>query len=453
MKRNVFIPALTELQRRELQTVRHAADCNFHGLLDTYRLVDAPDLDFDALLAELRRRLQAFGGSVDAIIAHWDFPTSVLVPILCRDFGIPTPSLESVLKCEHKYWSRLEQKASVPELIPRFCRFDPFSADPLAQIELDFPFWIKPVKSFCSQLGFRINDANDFHAAMKTVRAEITRLGNPFEQALAHADVPDHVRQANSYTCLAEEIMNGEQFALEGSVYNGDVQVHGVLDMGRGEHELTIERLDYPSRLPASVQERAIDACKRYLTHIGFDNGCFNAEFMWDRQKDKLWFIECNTRISQSHSELFIDVDGISNHEVAIDVALGDRPRMPYREGRCRVAAKFVVARFEDAYVVRVPTQGQIDELKKRFPSLAVVIDVEPGMRLSELPNQDSYSYHVATLYLGAANRDELQARYQECLDVLEFQYAPLDAGRVADELARLVVGGGEFSEDARWQP
>ena len=429
MNRNVFVPALTETQRQELQTVKHAADCNFHGLLDTDRLVDAPDLDFDELLAGIRKQLKAFDGSVDAIIAHWDFPTSVLVPILCKEFGIPTPSLESVFKCEHKYWSRLEQEQSIPEMIPAFCSFDPFSDDPLSQINLEFPFWIKPVKSFSSQLGFRIENAEEFHEAMEIVRAEIPHMGKPFEQALMHADVPEHIRRATSYTCLAEEIMSGVQAAPEGSVFNGEVQVHGILDMGKDEEGRTIDRLYYPSTFPRDVQERMVKACKRFLGHIGFDNGCFNAEFMWDRERDKLWLIEFNTRISQSHSEMFIAVDGMSNHEVAIDVALGDRPAMPHREGSSNIAAKFILSRFEeDALVTRVPSRAEIDVLKARFPGLVVLVDVKPGMRLGELPNQDSYSWHVATLYLGASNREELDARYRECVESLQFEYVPVGA-------------------------
>lgn len=428
MKRNIFFPALTELQRQELQTVMRANDCNFHGVLDTWRLVDAPDLDFDELLAEVRDHLKAFDGSVDAIIAHWDFPTSALVPILCKEFGLPSPSLESVLKCEHKYWSRLEQKRAVPEMVPRFCSFDPFSDDPLDHIDLAFPFWIKPVKSFSSQLGFRINDAEDFREAIETVRAEIAHMARPFEQALAHARLPDEIRRANSYTCVAEEIMHGEQYAPEGSVFNGQVHVHGILDMGKDEQERTIDRLYYPTTLPRHMQARMIDACERFLKQIDFDNGCFNAEFMWDRERDKLWLIEVNTRISQSHSELFIDVDGMSNHAVAIDVALGEKPQIPRGKGRHRVAGKFILSKFEDAVVTRVPAQAEIERLQQRFPGLDVLIDVRPGMRLEDLPNQDSYSYHVATLYLGASNRQELLAHYQACVDALKFEYAPIDA-------------------------
>lgn len=439
MKRNIFFPALTDLHREELQTVKLVTDYNFHGLLDTWRLIDAPDLDFDELLGELRKELEAFDGSIDAIIAHWDFPTSVLVPILCRELGLPSPSVESVLKCEHKYWSRLEQQRSVPDMVPKFCSFDPFRDDALAQIDLEFPFWIKPVKSFSSQLGFRIGNVEEFREAMDIVRAEISHMGRPFEQALAHADLPEAIRRTNSYTCLAEAILSGDQCAAEGSVFNGEVQVHGILDMGKDEQGRTIDRLEYPSTLPQSVQDQMIECSKRFLAHIGFDNGCFNAEFMWNRDRNKLCLIEFNTRISQSHAEMFIDVDGMSNHEVAIDVALGMRPEMPYRKGNSRVAGKFIITLFEeDALVTKVPTQAQIDDLKSRFPGLDVLIDVKPGMQLSELTNQDSYSWHVGTLFLGAASREELLERYRTCLDVLEFEYVPLDCTTPDTPLAQL---------------
>lgn len=439
MSRNIFFPALTELQREELQTVRQAADYNFHGLLDVERLVESPDIDFDELLDAIRKELIAFDGSVDAIIAHWDFPTSVLVPVICRELGLPSPSVESVLKCEHKYWSRREQEKSVPDMVPKYCSFDPFDDDALKKIDMDFPFWIKPVKSFNSQLGYKISSAAEFREAMEEVRDEIGHMGKPFEQALAHADVPDDVRRATSYTCVAECIISGEQCAAEGSVFNGEVEVHGILDMGRDDQARTINSLEYPSVLPDHVQQQMIDCCKRFLTHIGFDNGCYNAEFMWNREQDQLCLIEFNTRISQSHAELFIDVDGISNHEVAIDVALGIRPELPYRQGKSKVAGKFVISLFEeDALVTKVPTKAQIDDLKSRFPGLDVLIDVKPGMRLSELRNQDSYSYHVGTLFLGASSREELNERYRTCLEVLEFGYEPIDPEITESELAQL---------------
>ncbi|MBF6371336.1 hypothetical protein IU469_37430, partial [Nocardia puris] len=91
----------------------------------------------------------------------------------------------------------------------------------------------------------------------------------------------------------------------------------------------------------------------------------------------KLWLIEVNTRISQSHSELFVKVDGTTNHTVAIDIALGREPRMPHRKGEFAVAAQCFVPRYEDGIVTRVPGPAEIEALRERFPGTIVRLDVQ----------------------------------------------------------------------------
>lgn len=430
MKRNVFIPALEEQQRIELETLRNADELSFHGLLDIETLVEPESLAFDRLLEQARqdlRELKQFTGSIDAIVAHWDFPTSVLVPILCKEQNIPSPSLESILKCEHKYWSRLEQQKVVPELVPRFCSVDPFAENPLDQVTLDYPFWLKPVKAFSSQLGFKIENEEQFNAAIEETREAIHHFGDPFNEALEHIDLPEEIRKANGNTCIAEEIISGTQGAPEGTVFQGEFNVHGIFDQPRDEGAALFDRLEYPSSMPEGIQRQMIDASKQFLEHIGFDNGCFNAEFMWDAEKEKLWLVEVNTRISQSHSEMFIMVDGMSNHEVAIAIALGQRPSMTNRQGEFPVAAKCLIPHErEDAIVKRIPNQQELEKLRERFPGTKVKLDVEPGTRLSELPNQDSFSYHIGTIYLGADSHEQLRERYNACLEALHFEFDPV---------------------------
>lgn len=434
MSRNVFVLGLTDLQRGELATLRHTDQYTFHDLLGYERLVPQTSVDFEELLEQARGQLAAHPGSVDALVAHWDFPVSVLAPILAAGRGLPSPSPESVLKTEHKYWSRLEQAASVPEVVPRFTSFDPFDDHALDSIELDFPFWVKPVKSHSSQLGFKVADAGGFARAVEEIRAGIRDVGGPFDQALSHIDLPSELRQATGSTCLAEELIGGIQAAPEGSMFQGEFAVHGVVDMYTDPETHAISRLDYPAgTVPERVQRQMADVCERYLRQVGFDNGCFNAEFMWDEDRDQLWLIEVNTRISQSHSDLFAKVDGISNHEVAVDVALGQRPRMPHRQGEFAVAAKCNIVHTEDAVVTRVPAREDIVRLQEKFPETLVKIDVQPGVRLSDLAHQDSYQYIVGVLYLGADDRQQLVQRYSACLDLLPFEYeaAPV-SGRAA---------------------
>ncbi|WP_280485743.1 ATP-grasp domain-containing protein [Nocardia cyriacigeorgica] len=425
---NVFVPGLTQVQRADLETVEVPGGLRVHGLLDYDALVSADEFDFDDLLQRARDELDAFDGSVDAIIAHWDFPTSVLVPILAAERDLPSPSLESVIGCEHKLWSRTLQRRSVPECVPAFAAFDPFDPDALASIDLPFPFWVKPIKAHSSQLGFEIADAEQFAAAVAEIQDAIGRIADPFDQALARVDVPEEVRVAGGRTCLAEQIVGGIQAAPEGSMFQGEYAVHGVFDMRKDAAGHSFVHLDYPARtVPSEVQQQMIDVTERYLRHIGFDNGCFNSEFMWEADTGQLWLIEINTRISQSHSDLFVKVDGTSNHSVAIDVALGRRPHLPHRQGEFAVAAQCLVPRYDDGVVTRVPTASEIAALCERFPATVVHIDVNVGDRLSELPNQDAYRYRLATLYIGANDHAELEQRYQDCLEALRFEFQEVD--------------------------
>lgn len=425
MPQNIFVLGLNEQQRGELSTVSGADALRFHGLLDYDTLVSNEHFRFRKLLEEARAQLAAFDGTVDAIIAHWDFPTSVIGPILAAEHDIPSPSLRSVLACEHKYWSRLAQRESVPECVPNFAAFDPFDDDALAKIDLPFPFWVKPVKSHSSQLGFEIHTAEDFTQALTEIRDNIGRFGDAFDEALEMIDVPDAVVGFGGSACLAEEIISGVQAAPEGSMYRGELLVHGVFDMRKDADGHSFDRLDYPaSTISPTVQQRMIDVTERYMKHVGFDNGCFNAEFMWDQDSDKLWLIEVNTRMSQSHSDLFAKVDGTSNHEYAIDIALGRRPRPGARAGRFAVAAKCLMGHYDDGLVEAVPTDADIARVRERFPDTVVEIKVHAGDRLSELPNQDPYRYVLATLYMGAQSTDALAENFSHAQELLPFAIA-----------------------------
>ncbi|WP_010549396.1 ATP-grasp domain-containing protein [Brachybacterium paraconglomeratum] len=427
--KNIFVLGLTDVQRRELETVRNAEDLAFHGVLDYETLVNTTDLDFDQLLHDARAELDAFDGSIDAIIAHWDFPVSVLATVLAAENGLPAPSLESLLKSEHKYWSRLEQQRCIPECVPGVAAFDPFDDDALATIGLDFPFWVKPVKAHSSALGFKVEDEAQFAAALEEIREHIGEIGDAFNQVLRRVALPAELEGAGGNSCLAEQFVEGTQVAPEGTMFRGEYHVHGVFDMHKDEAGTSFSRLDYPaSSVPEPVQQRMIDLTERYLRQVGYDDGCFNSEFMWDREQDQLWLIEVNTRISQSHSDLFAKVDGSSNHEVAIDIALGEKPRMPHREGEFATAAQCMLFHDEDAVVTRVPSAEDKAELARRWPGTLLTLQVAEGDRLSELPGQDSYRFILGKLYIGADSTEQLVERYREIAAEIPFEFAPAPA-------------------------
>ena len=47
---------------------------------------------------------------------------------------------------------------------------------------------------------------------------------------------------------------------------------------------------------------------------------------------------------------------------------------------------------------------------------------VEPGERLSQRHDQDSYSYAIANVYLGGADEDELIRKYAQAVAALPFE-------------------------------
>lgn len=432
LRKNVFVVGLDEFQRGELETVTNASSMEFHQLLPP-EVVTRPEHRLSDLLDRARAQLEDFEGSVDAIVAHWDFPTSVLARVLVKEYELVGPSLEAVVACEHKHWSRLEQRASIPEVVPAFAGFDPFDDDALADIDLDYPFWIKPVKSHSSQLGFRIESAEDFHEAISHLREKIRAFGDPFNEALAMVELPDDVSADSGNDCIAEQIISGDQGTVEGTMFRGEFAVHGVVDSPKDEHGRHFSRYEYPATsLPEGVQKRMIEVCERYLRHIGYDDAAWNIEFMYDEDDDQLWMVEVNTRISQSHADLFSKVDGMSNHEVVLDIAFGARPIMPDGRGNFEVAAKCFLwtEEMDDGIVRRVPSREEIARVIERFPETHVHIAVEEGDRLSDLADQSSYRYDVGHLFIGAQDREELVAIYGACKEMLPFEIEPLEADR-----------------------
>jgi len=423
-KKNIFIVGLNDFNRTKLEHIRGAQNYTYHGVIEPAEVYETEYFPIPDMLRRAEEQLRAFDGSVDAIAGYMDFPVSTMLPILCGRFDTRTPSLESLLKCEHKYWSRLVQREVIKRYIPNFVAFDPFDDQALDKVGFDFPFFVKPIKSSGSRLGFWIKDKSDFERAVGRMREEIGLISEPFNYVLEHVDLPPAVKDVDGRFCLAEEIIGGRQCTVEGYVYEGEVVPYGIVDSIRYRGLISFFRYQYPSKLPYRVRQRMEAITKRVMKHIGFDNSAFNIEYFWDEPRDRIWLLEINTRMSQSHADLFEKVDGVSNHQIPIDLALGQRPDMPRREGEFPLAAKFFHRVFyKDATVSRVPTRAEIEEIEKRIPGTIVIPQVQEGTRLSELPEQDSYSYAIAQIYMGAKNQSTLLRNYERVLKRLKFQF------------------------------
>ncbi|GAA0531125.1 hypothetical protein GCM10011581_28020 [Saccharopolyspora subtropica] len=417
--RNVFILGLDERNRELLQDLPHSRSYRFHPLLTKKRIMEV-EVPLPDLLEEAAQRLESFPGHVDALTGYWDFPVTSMVPILCTRFGLPGPSLESVVRCEHKYWSRLEQR-TVTDAHPAFGLID-LDADPHPPSGLDFPLWVKPVKSYSSVLAFKVADQAELDRALAEMREGIGRVGDDFDFLLGMLELPPEIAEAGGRACLVEEEVGGHQVTAEGYGFAGEAHVYGIVDSLCYPDTPSFLRYQYPSTLPVEVQDRIVDISTRVMRQIGLDPGTFNIEFFWDADHDRLSILEINPRLSQSHAPLFALVDGVPNHQCMVQLALGERPEMPRGQGEFTVAAKWYIRTFvTDAVVRRSPGEQEIRRLREQMPDVIVDIAATQGSRLSKLPAQDTYSYELAACYLGARSEEELTEKYRRCTELLPF--------------------------------
>jgi biotin carboxylase len=424
--KNVFVLGLDELHRPLLEALPAAQECRFHGLLDRQTLRHPEEIPFERLLEQARARLDGFPDSVDGIAGYWDFPVSCLVPILCAERGLPAASLDAVLHCEHKYWSRVLQREVVPEHVPRFQAVDPFDVDVAGSIEIEFPFWLKPVKSWNSYLGFLVEGPDDLEHALDRIRKGLPAIARPFDDVLARAELPPEIAAVDGRHCIAEAIISsGRQCTVEGWAFEGEVEIFGTVDSIRHEGVSTFARYEYPSTLPKTVRDEMGEVSRRLMRHLGYEGAAFNIEYFWDEAREALWLLEVNARISQSHSELFAHVDGAANHAVVVDLALGRRPAFPKGEGPYPHAAKFYERTLHDAVATRVPSRREIHAIEERIPGTRIHVLVREGMRLSELGHQESYSYEWAWVYIGGESEADLLRKHDAVVEALEIGLEP----------------------------
>ena len=73
--------------------------------------------------------------------------------------------------------------------------------------------------------------------------------------------------------------------------------------------------------------------------------------------------------------------------------------------------------------VRRVPTADEVAALEADFPGTMIDIQVVEGQRLSSLPEQDSYSYALALVWMGADSAEQLLEHYDRLSARLPFEF------------------------------
>ena len=367
--------------------------------------VGDPQAEIDGILARFK------GEGVDGVVSTDDYPGSTLASIVASELGLPGTAPRQNLLCQHKFRSRMAQRAAVPEVVPQFALL---GANGVAVSR--YPCFIKPIKSFFSIGACKVESAERLHE----LRSRAT-LPEPFFAPFAALYERYAGEPFGDGRVLVEDLLEGRQVTVEGFAFDGRIEIVGVVDSVFFPGTLAFRRFDYPSRLPASIQERMCRAATEVMRAKGFTHGQFNIEFMYNPDRDAVHIIEINPRMASQFADLYEKVDGLNSYEVLIDLALGRAPRMRRREGRHGVAVSYVLRRFRDGTVRASPTEAHIAALHRRHPDARVEVLAPAGTRLSH-EMQDGVSYRYGIVSIGARNWGHAEHIIAECVDALPFE-------------------------------
>lgn len=422
-KKNIFIVGIDDFNLNELKAIDTADQYNFHSLGDYHDIQQkGKQSDVRSILEKARSILNDFDGSIDGIIGYYDFPITLISFLLTDEYDLPGPSFISGLQCEHKYWSRVEQKKVIPEQVPDFVAVNPREDRQLDKINLDTPFWLKPVKAYSSSLGFKIENQDDLDEALKQINEKIHVYGDPFNFLLEKADLPSEIAKVDGNYCIAEKMIAGHQCTVSGYVFDDKVNNYGVVDSINYENHSSFFYYLFPSDLPEKVQERLKEITEKIMGHLKFNCSTFNVEYFYDQESDKIHLLEINPRMSQSHSDLYAKVSGNSNHKLLVELASDEQPSFDANAGKYAYAGKFHYCVFDDGEVEKAPDEELISKIKNQYPDLVIFPEAKEGDKLSESHVHDSYSYRLATMFIGADSREKLMEKYDDIINQLGYK-------------------------------
>lgn len=421
-KKNIFVICTVNRDRRELSAPFFQHNYNIHfqdydstieekvmcGCIDNPPMV-APEKTLEELLNYCVQH------KIDGVVSSDDYAGSIFASVVSKHLGLIGPPTESVLTCQHKYYSRVMQNRFIPEATPDFKLIDPEHFK-LENFAMQPPLFIKPVKSSFSAYANRVNNHAELENIVKTsLPPELyLQLFNWFLNGYSSYDL-------NANYLLAETLLEGNQVTLEGFVQHGKTEIIGIVDSIMYPGTFIFERFEYPSNLSASVQARMGEIARRFIEGIKLDNTLFNIEMIYNPHTDAIHIIEINPRMASQFTDLYEKVDGINTYKILLDLALGNKPEFN-KKNHYKIAASFVLRRFDDKLVKRIPSAAHLAELHDTFSDLRIEISVKEGEYLSSIL-QDGKSFRYGYIHLGANTREELFAKFEHCKAALPFEF------------------------------
>lgn len=339
--------------------------------------------------------------------------------LLAERMGWPGTPVAAVLACQHKLHARQVLEAVCPEANTPFAPLPARYGDP-APDGLEYPLFIKPVKAAFSVLARVVHDRADLHEMTRFGAWElwvIRHLVEPFER-VARQRLP---QAGTAHRLLIEAPVQALQYNLDGYVFDGELRPLGIVASVMYPGTQAFMRFDYPSGIPASGAAQAIEAARRFLAAVGFTHGLFNMEFFHDAATDKLSVIEFNPRMAAQFSDLYLRVDGIDLHRVALELAWGRDPALlPQAQPSAGMATSLVYRAFAPDEVPAMPSRARQAAFHAAFPDALLFRFPKPrGSMTRDFKWLGSYRYGI--VHLGGRDLADLFHNCREASALLDW--------------------------------
>ncbi len=349
--------------------------------------------------------------------------------LLAERLAWPGTPVAAVLACQHKLHARRVLQQVAPEANPEFAVLASGYAEPPPH-DIEYPAFVKPVKAAFSVLAREVRQRDELANLLKFGAWEtwvMRRLVEPFER-IACARLPE---AGSAHRMLLEQPVHARQYTLDGYAFEGVVHALGVVASIMYPGTQAFMRFDYPCAIPEAGRKQALDVARRFLGAVGFTHGLFNMEFFYDAGQDRLTVIEFNPRMAAQFSDLYLRVDGIDLHRIALELAYGRDPaRLPRSQPTAGAAASFVYRSFDPTAHPPMPSARRERQLRQRFDdALLFCFPKSAGQIARDFKWLGSYRYGI--LHLGGRDAADLCARCATASALLGWPapYAPDEMG------------------------
>jgi biotin carboxylase len=307
----------------------------------------------------------------DGIVAVGDKPTEIAA-LAAKRLSLRFHPHEAVMACRDKYLARERFRgAGLP--VPEYFRMGIHSeASDLAR-SAQYPCVLKPLGLSGSRGVIRADNETDFCEAAGRIRS------------LLQAPEIQRVREEHNEFIQVEKYIPGREFAVEGILTKGKLQVLAIFDKPDPLEGPFFEETLYvtPSRESAVVQAELIGATQAGSRALGLSDGPVHAEMRYN--ESGVWLLEIAGRpIGGLCAESLRFDNEVKLEELILRHAVGEDVRGLKRE-----------APASGVMMIPIPTSGiygGVSGIEKATACAdTVVITAQAGQRLLTVPEGASY--------------------------------------------------------------